>query len=390
MQLDIKRAFLSPFSEKDWPWNLFLFGVLSYITIAIHANMLLKGALIGIPFSILIRVLLFGYLIHYIHNEIHGITPSLPNWKTNIFSYFKKGLECSIIILGYVAIYLIILFIPILLICLIPLSWVKLLFITLLFIVSLPILGIIVCCYADTLNYSDSFNLKRSYKLFSKAKKEMIFSSFLAFTLIIFADIFTFFTISNIIAVSILTPIILIISNLCTQGYKISKFEFNKDINRIKSVSNSPKGLFYGCITFLVPSTLLIIGITYLLLIASGWTPFLANGPSFGKRTLICPATNSYIQEMQFCNGLKLRVYKGNKEQGPIVSLVDNLGKVKWCTYDAFAEEITFTNYTYLPILGLRVKGDAIWGNGRADTYWYIDNKGNLKEYWFEGGAFVN
>jgi len=52
-----------------------------------------------------------GYAVQYLHNYLHGDEKILPDWKNNIFSYFKKGLTVYLIGLFYYLIELMAIFV---------------------------------------------------------------------------------------------------------------------------------------------------------------------------------------------------------------------------------------------------------------------------------------
>ena len=91
MQLDIKKAFLSPFSEEKWyiklifPSFMAIFSLISNILAQEHKAEVLGLALITLlPFLVL-----YGFFAQFAHNEIHDELPLLPDLKTKVKQYFK-------------------------------------------------------------------------------------------------------------------------------------------------------------------------------------------------------------------------------------------------------------------------------------------------------------
>lgn len=113
MKLDIKKAFLSPFSDKDWFWKISLFGYLSLIIEIIsmqvdfkHINKINLSLWIFVAFPI--AFVIMGYFIRFIHNEINDIKPLIPEWRLNLKKYFKTGLAILTAITSYLVPFLII------------------------------------------------------------------------------------------------------------------------------------------------------------------------------------------------------------------------------------------------------------------------------------------
>lgn len=94
MQLDIKKAIISPFLDKDWyikilfPIILMPFGMVFYYKSYIHhmATFIPKTAILLFLIICLAMSLLYsGFMVVYRHNAIYNHCPSFPElnniWK---------------------------------------------------------------------------------------------------------------------------------------------------------------------------------------------------------------------------------------------------------------------------------------------------------------------
>jgi len=216
MQLDIKRALLSPFSDNRWKGKLFILILLSLISAFLTLSNL--NLLSWLPIFIFT-----GYSLQFAHNEIHDIKPILPDWKFNFLTYFKYGAIFSAITF----VYSIILFL--IMIIMIKLSYI-LIFGIGCFVFS--IVGIwITGVYCDNFQFKDAFNKKKFIRLISESQLEIIIFILIIFVLLTiafiavpFVQILELSKTTKVLIISLLEPfIILFINNLIAQIYRIGK-----------------------------------------------------------------------------------------------------------------------------------------------------------------------
>lgn len=118
------------------------------------------------------------------------------------------------------------------------------------------------------------------------------------------------------------------------------------------------------------------------------WTPFIDDGPFFGTSRVSYP-TEQADQVMPIMNGMQLKVFhRKETDPAPTVLLQDKDGQVLWCIYATAYEktevgELHFTGYKTLPFLAPRVTGWVKWTYGTEAMWWFIDNKGKLRGYWY-------
>lgn len=254
MELNIKKAFYSPFSDEKWylklifPSIMAIFSLISNIAMHQHNNM---AAIVSYLISFLPCLVLGGFFLQFAHNEIHDELPLLPNLKSKILQYFKYGLS----IFGLALIYAIAFFVIAFVISFISgfvlgvlfgiLKFNKILLPILLTIIFIPILLLVVSFmillsgkYADNFNFKEALDYKKIWTLLSKTKSEIIIYILLIICLIIL--FLTFTIISSIIKFTLLlVPILiailqLISMNLKAQIYKIAKSRL-ENIDEIKT-----------------------------------------------------------------------------------------------------------------------------------------------------------
>lgn len=213
MQLDIKKAFLSPFSDDKWKSKIFILILLS-----VFAG-LLDGSKIG-WLSWFPTFIFNGYCAQFIYNEIHNINPLLPEWHANFLKYFKYGFIFTIITIIYSIIIFLILF-----------NFIKLSYnakiIPILFIFSV-IYFWVSGSYCDNFKFSEAFAITKFFKLNLRIKWEFLITILIIFGSIIICYksvpfLIKFNLSQNIIGIiiSFLAPFILLfIDNLVAQSYK--------------------------------------------------------------------------------------------------------------------------------------------------------------------------
>lgn len=236
MDLNIKKAIASPFSEKKWyiklifPIIITALGLVSNPSLHISQNVILLTTLI----SLLPDIVLAGFFIQFQHNEIHSETPLLPFLDEKVKTYFIYGLNGAGITLIYMALgFILFIAIP----NLFKNAGIISALIGILSILVL-IIGIIVLvfafnAYADYFEFKDAISLGRIFKLMSKVQL-FDFFGFIFFTIGLANCIKFISSLNNIFLVfsPFITVIIqLIIMNMSAQLYKIGKNRLeNKEI----------------------------------------------------------------------------------------------------------------------------------------------------------------
>lgn len=153
------------------------------------------------------------------------------------------------------------------------------------------------------------------------------------------------------------------------------------------------KKVFLGCLAatgIFIVAYILCAVIALAFMLNRDWFPFMDDGPFHGEKRLDCPTTKPN-QKFQIWNELILNVYDKKKKdinEAPTVSLQNKGGKTLWCVYaigneGTYVKEIRFTDYKSGFPIGPKVRGQVTWTYGKEVTWWYIDKKGNLDEYWY-------
>lgn len=254
MELDIKKAIKSPFSDPKWYIRLILPSFIFTFWVAILSSKPYVHKILALYPSILILfifalVLLFiyaGFIVQFRHNSIYNLKPLIPDIKGNTGNYFVQGLCFGLINFAYFIINKLLE-----LIGHIPVNGVMTLFLGI-FILCVYILFLIAGAfsqniYADYFFFHKAFDYKKIFNLMSKVKKE-IFIYFICFfvsmafyiiTIIPFVIISkyihmqrTYFLVLLFLAVSAIGLILLLmLYNLQAQVYQIAKNRLeNKEI----------------------------------------------------------------------------------------------------------------------------------------------------------------
>lgn len=213
IRLDIKKAILSPFSGEKWKSKIFILTLFSLFCALLET--------IGLSFLSWIPTIIFnGYCAQFIYNEIHNITPLLPEWHANFLKYFKYGFIFTIITIIYSIIIILIVF-----------NFIKLSYnakiIPILFIFSV-IYFWVSASYCDNFKFSEAFATTKFFKLILRIKWEFLITILIIFGSIIICyksgPFLVKFNLSqNIIGmiIALLSPFILLfIDNLLAQAYK--------------------------------------------------------------------------------------------------------------------------------------------------------------------------
>lgn len=220
MQLNFKKAILSPFDAPLWPAKLIILTVtFMFADFPVHI------------ISFFARFLILGYVLQFMHNEINFFYPALPRWKSNLISYTKRGFLVSLAVFTYL---LILYFI----VWLFPGFGNKFFGYTLLSIVLIVMFVLFLfalCLYADKFELMDAFRLNTMYKMACAAKKEiglclLIFTLLIGFaTLIIYCFKTSYFLGKDALLVTVFVTyflkalIQLFFASLFAQTYKIAK-----------------------------------------------------------------------------------------------------------------------------------------------------------------------
>lgn len=241
MKLDIKKAFLSPFSDDKWLGKLFVLSLFSVI-INLVICLLLINAIGNIPllllFSSLFALVSGGYCAQFANNVIHDNSLILPVWHNNFLKFFKYGFFSFMVSLIYVAPFLIIYAKALMLKEVILISLFKLVgtlgMAIILFIlkmiylfVLLVFLSIAVALYWDDFKFWDAFKFNKLFKLIFQARLELSLSIILITLLGFISNLVVSQTpqniMANIIAIVIVPIQAIITTNLIAQAYKKAK-----------------------------------------------------------------------------------------------------------------------------------------------------------------------
>lgn len=248
MELNIKKAFGSPFSDEKWYIKLIFPSIMAIFSLS--SNVLVHEHKMAM-FFILCLVLLLpgfvlsGFFLQFVHNEIHDETPLLPNLKSQILQYLKYGAKLLGLVLYYMitlglimcAIILILnIFIGIVIgICSALLHLQKPVMILLStitsLIISIPIIIVwfsyfilLTGAFADNFNFKEAKNYKRIFSLLSKVKSEIAIYIVCLFIAIVIITLLPFLPKITLILAPIITAIIqFVLINLKAQVYKIAK-----------------------------------------------------------------------------------------------------------------------------------------------------------------------
>lgn len=244
MELDIKKAFLSPFSEEKWYLKL-IFPV-AVAALSFSANVLynlhshkLEALLIAL-LAIIPSIILLGFFAKFAQNEIKGQPTLLPELKSQVSQYLVYGLKYIGVILIYtIGLLLLTLGVSIgigvmfgllsaisLAMKLLSAVVFLLVFIPLI-IISLVFMTLILGAFADNMSFEEAMNVKRIWSLMLKAKAEIAIYLLLAIalgialsviTVILTVPRITIFLVPFFIALEQLISI-----NLKAQVYKVAK-----------------------------------------------------------------------------------------------------------------------------------------------------------------------
>lgn len=220
MELDIKKAFRSPFSDKKWYVKLIFPYIMTIVSFIYNPSLNISNNIL-LPMSIIILIpntILFGFYIQFQHNEINNKESLLPNLSGNLKDYFIYGIKALGISLIYISICSLIFFGASAISTIAGL--ISLLAVLILFIACF----LSQSCFADKFRFKDSVNLIKIFKLMSKGKIEIFIYALVTFQILITTNWLSKFTNIMFIIVSIIIVIMqLALMNLSAQMYKIAK-----------------------------------------------------------------------------------------------------------------------------------------------------------------------
>lgn len=181
MGVDFKRSYESVFKSENFLFKL-LFSIVLCVT---GLYLLYVTSNIVLPYYLLFLLALCiytGFSLDFMHNEIHGISPTLPTLKGNIPRYLKSGVK----MITFIAVYTVCFSITALVLACVDIILVYLglpfcgnntgidfiLYGPLLMglIVFSMLFNVAVCTYADNFRFKDSFNVKKLFWLLYCAK----------------------------------------------------------------------------------------------------------------------------------------------------------------------------------------------------------------------------
>lgn len=242
MDLEIKRAFKAPFSEKKWYLKIIFPSIMAILGFILNSTLHYNKMEAIILWSIIFLpgIALNGFFLQFEHNVIHDATPLLPELKSKIIQYFRYGFY----FLGVLLIYLILLIIFAFIFGLtfglfsgivsIFLGFNKLLVSLISLIIYIPFTIFMVVFwtlaqakFADNFSFEEALDYKKICHLIPTVKFEL-----LVYMLLFVGFIVIFFIINSIFAlvkfIIIFAPVIAIIQlmmiNVKAQIYKIAKY----------------------------------------------------------------------------------------------------------------------------------------------------------------------
>lgn len=279
MQLDIKKAIKSPFSDEKWYLKtglLFLitvFGldpgfdaVIKKFTLVIKMiNATFSTGIEGVtsnidvltvilvPAFLFLSILALGYLLQFSHNEIKGISPIIPEWRKNIKKYLRSGFIAFAVLLAFHIIFSILgeVF-KNLLYSIFNMST----FNTYILDYFRDIFILIVFCfYSWRFNLKDSFDIPSIFRFIAKAKCELLVLFSLMFLSCSFIQFVEVYLNSSILTNISLTILNLILINLMSQIIRLNIVEHQTmKFGELFSSKNKKFWLKYGAvlITFIL------------------------------------------------------------------------------------------------------------------------------------------
>lgn len=230
MNLDIKKAFNSPFSEPQWYKKMIFPLALACLGIVSSPEMHLNKIVIAVVFllTLIPGFVLSGFFIKYLHNEIYDETPLLPVLKGNVKEYLINGLKFLGISLIYLSVFVIA---TLILIALTKtqsiISFVAIALYIFFAIIMFMIFFFSESAFADNYKFKDALDINRLQSLVVKVPKEIFITILIGFGLTILMSIIAgiagVLNLKMITSAIIAVPIQFIMYNLNAQLYKIAK-----------------------------------------------------------------------------------------------------------------------------------------------------------------------
>lgn len=245
MDLDIKKAFLSPFSEKRWYMKLIFPFIVIACNLMYHSNLHISKTvmLFTVPIALFLNIVLIGFFIQFQHNEIDNKEFLLPILNKKVKNYFFWGLSFIGIMLCYLFFFIGSSF------CFSGLLYlgetIKILTYSIIYIaLFLFIIAILFSegSYSDDFCFRKAIDFEHIFKLMSQVKLEILFYIFILIPFVALINIFSEFrNIMIIFSPFVIVIMQLIIANLNAQVYKIAKkkLENTVDINKETLIENN-------------------------------------------------------------------------------------------------------------------------------------------------------
>lgn len=232
MELDMKKALKSAFSEEKWYSKLifpFILAIFNLITNVYYKDSSLTSVIINL-LVIILGIALSGFYAQFGHNEVHGKQPLLPELESNIKNFFIYGIKLVGIMLIYFSLVLIG--------SLFGLSAMAHPSILALFGLFLMVFGIFVGfplaivaegIFFDNFSFKESLDIKKIIKLLAKVKMEVLLYIIACICFMMITSglnsIVSMFGITIIFAAAVSTIIQLALINFNAQTYKIAKLK---------------------------------------------------------------------------------------------------------------------------------------------------------------------
>lgn len=231
MNLEIKRAFTTPFGEEKWYLRLIFPFLVTLLAALGDKHFHLPPILLVAIFVALIplSLILSGFYLQFEHNEIHSEESLLPVLKDKWLDYLILGLKVTAIFISFLFVELL-LFLPLVKLfkieTLTGTIFGMLLFVLMLFVGL--ILSFATSSLADTFELKYGFNLSRILSLIPKVIVEIIVYLILCVILAVAGSAIASLLKLNTVGI-LLTPIVTVIVQFITvdlkaQVYKIAKF----------------------------------------------------------------------------------------------------------------------------------------------------------------------
>lgn len=233
MNLDIKKAYLSPFSEEKWYIKLIFPVIMAAMTFICNPSMHIipkQYFWFYILITLVPSIILYGFFIQFQHNEINDELPLLPSLKSNFAEFARYGVRSVIFTVFYMIIDI---FLILLALILLKMSSGTVMSILICGIAVIAIIfvsiaaNIAIGAYADKFQLGDAFEIKRIYKLMTKAKVEILIYIVMAVLISLLSGIICAILAITVIGM-IFSPVVIAILQLTTlnleaQVYKIAK-----------------------------------------------------------------------------------------------------------------------------------------------------------------------